>query len=259
MSTPLRIAFTFTAMLVIAMPVATLAQRAGGARQSGGANHAMPVGRTAPAYRPAPPQARPAPPQSRPAAPNGGGFNFNRDINDTRPAPAPAPAPVPRHVTQPGTPGNTVRRTAPVSQYAPNSGGGGGPSQRSFHGPVVANPRHWGGAWQWNRGVTWQPASPYWGGGFWGPFALDDLAGAILFGAINDDENHITYRSYQVEPDSPGAQLLQNYDLQQVPCGPDGLVVIWGPDNSAICAFPNTLVAPGNYELDPTTLTIVSQ
>jgi hypothetical protein len=53
--------------------------------------------------------------------------------------------------------------------------------------------------------------------------------------------------------------LLQNYQLQQVPCGPPDLVVIYGPDNSVICAAPNTIVAPGYYNLDPTTLTIVSQ
>jgi hypothetical protein len=52
---------------------------------------------------------------------------------------------------------------------------------------------------------------------------------------------------------------LENYGLEQTECGPPNLVVIWGPDNSVICAYPNDLVGPGNYELDPETLTIVSK
>jgi hypothetical protein len=43
-----------------------------------------------------------------------------------------------------------------------------------------------------------------------------------------------------------------------VPCGPPDLVVIFGPDNSVICAEPNNLVSPGEYQLDPSDLTIVS-
>ncbi|MFY9663523.1 MAG: hypothetical protein WAK19_03635 [Candidatus Cybelea sp.] len=42
-------------------------------------------------------------------------------------------------------------------------------------------------------------------------------------------------------------------------CVPPNLVVIWGPDDSVICAYPNNLVAPGNYKRDPATLTIVSK
>jgi hypothetical protein len=52
---------------------------------------------------------------------------------------------------------------------------------------------------------------------------------------------------------------LQNYGLQQTPCGPPDLVVIWGPDNSVICAYPNNLVGPGNYGVDPSSLTLISQ
>ena len=46
---------------------------------------------------------------------------------------------------------------------------------------------------------------------------------------------------------SPGATLLSNYGLRQVPCGPSGLVVIYGPNLGIICAYPNGLVAAGNY------------
>jgi hypothetical protein len=80
--------------------------------------------------------------------------------------------------------------------------------------------------------------------------------GAAAFGAFDYDNEH--YQSYQVAPDSPGATLLSNYGLTQTPCGPPGLVVIFGPDNSVICANPNDTVGPGEYTLDPTTLTITS-
>jgi hypothetical protein len=97
----------------------------------------------------------------------------------------------------------------------------------------------------------------YWGGGFWGPFALGALTDALLFGSIADDREQLIYPSYQVEPDSPGEQLLQDYGLQQTQCGQANLVVIWGPDNSVICAFPNYSVAPGEYEVDPSTFTLL--
>jgi hypothetical protein len=35
--------------------------------------------------------------------------------------------------------------------------------------------------------------------------------------------------------------------------------VIYGPNNSVICAYPNNLVAAGNYSVDSQTLTLVSQ
>jgi hypothetical protein len=60
-----------------------------------------------------------------------------------------------------------------------------------------------------------------------------------------------------VQPDTPGADLLADYDLQQVPCGPPGLVDIWGPDGSVICANPSGDVGPGDYEVDPETFTLV--
>ena len=57
----------------------------------------------------------------------------------------------------------------------------------------------------------------------------------------------------------PGATMLSNYQLQQVQCGPPGLVVIYGPNNSVICANPNNLVAAGNYDLNTETLSLTSQ
>lgn len=81
----------------------------------------------------------------------------------------------------------------------------------------------------------------YWGNGFWGPLAYG-------LGAA----------SYVATSGSPGAKLLQAYDLTQTPCGPPNLVEIYGPDGSEICAFPNALVAPGQYDVDPDTLTLYS-
>jgi len=148
--------------------------------------------------------------------------------------------------------------TPPGYRQAPFNGNfSGGPYQGRFHGPRVRNPRNWRG-WNWNRGTTWNPAPDYWGGGFWGSYAIGSLLTAILFGSIIDYQNQMIYPSYQVVPNSPGAEVLQDYGLQQTECGPPNLVIIWGPDNSVICAYPNDLVAPGNYELDPTTLTLVS-
>jgi hypothetical protein len=209
------------------------------------------------------------PPPARSTAPPQG-FNFNHDINvrttpGTTGRPTAAPSIVRRSVTGPGnTIGRAVPtpgpgRAAPNFKRAPFNTTSHGPYQNHPRGPAVQNPRHWSGNWQWNRGVAWQPAQTYWGGGFWGAFALGALADAVLFGSIDDYQDQLSYPSYQVLPDSPGAQLLQNYGLQQTPCGPDNLVVIWGPDNSVICAYPNDTVGPGNYDLDPTTLSLVSE
>jgi hypothetical protein len=82
--------------------------------------------------------------------------------------------------------------------------------------------------------------------------------GAAVYGSIVSSNNQ-TYTSYEVQPSSPGSTLLSNYQLQQVQCGPPGLVVIYGPDNSVICANPDNLVAAGNYNLNTETLSLTSQ
>lgn len=127
-----------------------------------------------------------------------------------------------------------------------------------YHGATVSNPVYAGyPAWGWNGGYAWDPAPYYWGGGFWGAFAVG-AATAALFGTIVGP-HHATYTSYQVQPTSPGAKLLTSYNLTQVPCGPPNLVVIYGPNKSVICARPNNLVAAGNYSVNSSTLTIVSE
>lgn len=126
-----------------------------------------------------------------------------------------------------------------------------------YHGATVTNPVYHGGVWGWNGGYAWYPAPYYYGGGFWGAFAIG-AATAAAFGAVVA-ANSVTYNSYQVAPQSPGAKLLASYHLTQTPCGPPNLVVIYGPNNSVICAHPNNLVGPGNYSVNSQTLTLVSE
>ncbi|MGB8966537.1 MAG: hypothetical protein WCB99_12925, partial [Candidatus Cybelea sp.] len=125
-----------------------------------------------------------------------------------------------------------------------------------WHGAVVVNPIYRGPAWGWNRGVVWAPNYGYWGGGFWGAFAVGAASAAVM-GSIY--YNNQRYTSYQVNSGSPGSTLLSNYGLQQVPCGPPGLVVIYGPSNGVICANPNGRVAAGTYAVNENNLTLQSQ
>ncbi len=123
---------------------------------------------------------------------------------------------------------------------------------------VVVNPVYRGPAWGWNHGVVWAPAYGYWGGGFWGALAIGATT-AVIYGTIVNSYTHQTITSYQVQPSSPGATLLSNYQLTQTQCGPANLVNIYGPNDSAICAYPNNIVSAGNYTVDSSNLSIVSQ
>lgn len=233
--------------LSLALPALALAQRGGGGRPAA----PPPAPRSAPVMR-----AAPAPRPAAPAAP-AGGFNLRRDIAPPAAAPrAAAPAartvaPVARAGSRPngGVAGNRPSFTANTS---------GGPFRDRFKGPVIRNAHAGGGNYGWNHGIAWRPAPIYWGGGFWGPFAIASLGGIAAYGDYEDDQDQLDYPSYQVDPDTPGAELLADYNLQQTPCGPPNLVVIWGPDNSVICAVPNDSVGPGDYQVDPDTFTLVS-
>ena len=248
----MRTALRFTAaLLVFALPTVSIAQP----RRSGSAPRpAAPAARPAPPSRPAP-AAHPAPPaQAHPAPVSRGSFNFNRDITVRKPA---APQTAPQRVQLPKPP---VRKGGPSTfPHAPPVATGGAPHQNRFHGPIVRNPHGPPHNWGWNRGVVWAPAPIYWGGGFWGPWAFSALATVVVLGAVVDYDDQLEYPSYQVESNSPGAQLLADYGLQQTSCGDPDLVVIWGPGNAVICAYPNSMVAPGNYEVDPATLTLISE
>ena len=260
----MKYARTGTALILLfSLPLAAFGQ----SRPGGGS-------RPAPAARPAAPAARPAAPAARPAAPSSG-FNFN---NDTRPAapaqrpnppaqrpnppaqrpnppaqrpnpPAQRPNPPAQRPNPPAQRPNQPAQRPPSSYYRP-------PNYRPSHTVVVVNPIYRGPAWGWNRGVAWYPAPAYWGGGFWGTLAIAATSAAV-FGYIYGQNNQ-QYVSYQVQPNSPGAQMLMNYQLTQTQCGPDNLVVIYGPNNSVICAYPNNLVSAGTYSLDPSTLTLSS-
>ena len=118
-----------------------------------------------------------------------------------------------------------------------------GYAQRNF---VVA--RRDVNPWYWNRGIAWAPSPGYWGGGFWGAFAINL--------AFNQPAPANYY--YQVAASSPGAQLLANYGLTQTDCNQPNLVDITGPDGSEICAYPNDQVGPGQYSIDPSTLSLIS-
>jgi hypothetical protein len=147
-----------------------------------------------------------------------------------------------------GTATNAYGQTYHSNTYASNG--------TVYHGTTVSSPVYGGTAWGWNGGYAWYPAPYYYGGGFWGAFAIG-VTSAAVYGSIV--ANSVTYNSYQVQPSSPGAKLLESYHLTQTACGPPGLVVIYGPNNSVICADPNNLVSAGNYSLNTQTLTITSE
>ena len=195
----------------------------------------------------------------------GGGFNFNRDAN------AAAHPPQNRPNNQPQRPPsnniNNGNRNTNVNNGNRNTNINTGNrntnvnvnrnyyNNTGYHGAVIVNPGYRGPAWGWNHGVAWYPTATYWGGGFWGPFAIG-VTSAVVFGTIV--ANNQRYTSYQVQPNSPGATVLNNYHLTQTQCGPPNLVVIYGPNNSVICAYPNSTVSAGNYSLDTATLSLVS-
>ena len=143
--------------------------------------------------------------------------------------------------------GQSGHLSAPQVPYA------SGP-HRLWAGPFLRNPRRWH-KWGWNHGIVWFIVPVYWGGGFWGPWDLG-YGPAALDGAIVDYGDQQIYGSYEVAPNSPGEQVLADYGLQQTECGPPNLVVIWGPQDSVVCAFPNDQVSAGDYEIDPATLTL---
>ena len=145
------------------------------------------------------------------------------------------------------------KNTGASSTYHYNSNGTNG---YYYNGHVVTNPVYVGPAWGWNRGVVWAPYGAYWGGGFWGPFAAGAATAALMGSVVYANQ---TYTSYAISSGSPGATLLSNYGLRQVPCGPPGLVVIYGPSFGVICADPNGRVAAGSYAVNTDTLTLQSQ
>jgi|JI7StandDraft_1071085.scaffolds.fasta_scaffold01027_7 hypothetical protein len=123
-----------------------------------------------------------------------------------------------------------------------------GRPHHNYHRNVVVNPVNHRG-WGWNRGVVWTPNYSYWGGGFWGGFLLGVITGTIA----NNQYNYMT-----IERGSPGDILFNDYSLVQTSCN-DNAIVINGPSNSVICAQPNSVIPPGTYMVDPSTLTLIPQ
>ena len=121
---------------------------------------------------------------------------------------------------------------------------------------VVVNPRGWG-SWGWNNGRPWSPNYNYWGGGFWGSFAagaaVTGLTAAAINAANDDSPEYIV-----IQEGSPGNTLFSSYGLVQVQCVEGGnLVFIYGPQDSLICATPNSSVVAGFYDVNPTDMTLI--
>jgi hypothetical protein len=141
-----------------------------------------------------------------------------------------------------------VRGIRPGQVYKPRPGAYGAPRAAELHSEAFREHRAYEhaiyghrryDAWGWHHGVAWEPAPSYWGGGFWGPLALGVTFGAIVAVAV----------------DSPGHVILENYGLVQVACDPNAqLVTLYGPNGSVVCATPDAMVAPGNYNIEPSTL-----
>jgi len=161
-------------------------------------------------------------PVQRQAAPVQPGFDLHDDTVNSGRVPFTQAAP------------SAYRASQPIARTAPN-----------LHRSVVINPRHHPN-WGWHGGNPWVPAVAFWGGAFWGDYAMAEIGAQYPLYFV------------PVAPDSPGAQLLSDYGLTQTSCNADNLVVIDGPDGSVICAFPNNLVGPGTYTVDPVTLTLES-
>ncbi|MGZ6176815.1 MAG: hypothetical protein ACXWNZ_00950 [Vulcanimicrobiaceae bacterium] len=157
-----------------------------------------------------------------------------------------------------GLPNGGVNRPEGGTNRPDRPAGGTNRPDRGVNRPPVAPVYPPMPTWGWNGYVPWYPAPGYYGGGFWGPF-VGGVATAAVFGEIVDSETQQKEESYQVQPDSPGAKVLVSYELTQAQCGPPDMVVIHGPNNSVVCANPNTRVAAGDYELDVTHLTISSK
>ena len=92
------------------------------------------------------------------------------------------------------------RNTGTTSKYHYNSNGRNG---YYYTGRVVVNPVRYP-AWGWNRGVVWAPVGTYWGGGFWGAFAVGAATAAVM-GSIY--YNNQTYTSYHVQCRQPRCDL----------------------------------------------------
>jgi hypothetical protein len=244
-------------LLVIAVPLTAGAQRrggGGGGGRGGGGFSRPPAGGGFNFNH----DARPAQPVNRPPANNGNHNNFNNNSAHNNYNNNSTYNNYNNNSTHNNYNNNSTHNNYNNNSYHNNY------NNNSYHynnvnynRAVVVNPVYHGPAWGWNHGVAWYPAPTYWGGGFWGAMAIGATSAAIFGSLVNASTNQ-TVTSYQVQPSSPGATLLSNYGLTQTQCGGPNLVNIYGPNNSAICAYPNNTVSAGNYSVNASNLTIVS-
>ncbi len=274
-----------------ARPAGGGARPAGGGARPGGGFNLGSDSKPAPPARPT--ITRPAVPPNAgkpPPNPGNGGGRPPNPGNGGKPPPNPGnggkPPPNPGNGGRPPNPGNGGKPPGNGGKPPPKPGNGGRPPGNGGRPPggmrpppggypqrpprppsgyprprpphtIIYNPIFRGRpSWGWNNGIIWSPAYGYYGGGFWGAFAIG-AASAFFYGQISAQNQ--TYYSYGVAPGSPGAQLLQSYNLTQTNCAQPDLVVIYGPTDSVICAYPSDLVGPGSYVVDPSGLTLTSQ
>ena len=126
------------------------------------------------------------------------------------------------------------------------------------NGNIVVNPRPGWGGWGWNGGSRWYPNYGYWGGGFWGGFAAGALTVGITSAIVNSSSSTTQTNYVIIEKNTPGYYLFDSYGLTQVQCdSSQNLVFIYGPQDSLMCATPNSTVVAGYYDVDPEDLVLV--
>jgi hypothetical protein len=123
---------------------------------------------------------------------------------------------------------------------------------------VVVNPRGYN-SWGWHGGSPWYPNRTYWGGGFWGPFAAGAVVGGITGSLITAAANQNNNTVIVVQQGTPGYNLLDSYGLKQTNRCDETVVIIYGPENSIICATPNTIVRAGRYDIDAEKLILIER
>jgi hypothetical protein len=109
-----------------------------------------------------------------------------------------------------------------------------------YHGAAVSNPMYRGyPAWGWNAGVAWYPAPIYYGGAFWGAYAAG-AATAIAFGSIAA-ANNATITSYQVAPQSPGCEALDELQAYSDPMrAAEPRRYLWSKQQRHLCPAEST-------------------
>ena len=123
---------------------------------------------------------------------------------------------------------------------------------------IVANPRGWN-SWGWNGGSPWSPNYGFWGGGFWGSFALGAATAGVTSAIVSSASNNNDPNFVVIDSSSPGNTLFTSYGLVQVACDSEDLVLIYGPQDSLVCARPTSDVPIGVYDVEPSDMTLIAR